>query len=644
MGFTPSCHGRLKNRILTPYRIKLRRTKKLCVHFVVMIVYGDPQFEIRPGDFIRNLEIQLSITSCLDLDQLRTLLIQCGQFEQAILDRLTDCSAAVVHRVQSATDLAAAAFYATLSKACPELPAAPLDERTALDRLRLELRYLADLTTATLQVKVPEGFEFYTLLPEQYCFSALQWLKDHAESKSTSAIVIGIRSIGTSLSALVSTVLEAAGLKAKRFTTRPIGHPFEREAILQSSQLADAKYALIVDEGPGISGSSMAAVVKALLAEGMTHNHISLFPGHGGEPGPSASEQARSIWSSTARYFTPLETLRWHNKSLVDLLAAKSAEICLTGIPFERVQDLSAGAWRNYAYPDSSHWPALCLPFERSKYLCPARENLSLLWKFNGLGSLMSGRKTSVDIIPDSEINPAKNLSLPQLGSLNGFVALPWIEGKRLVRADATDANLLKSIGSHIVSSAGAPLSQSESSSSISRLSDMLYWNTKEAFGNNLAQQSRNLADRVTNSLPGLQYGDGHLAPHEWIRTPDGALFKSDSFGHQNDHTIVSRQSILWDVAGAMVEWNLNTQTAVPLLTAVQTGGVAIESDALHFYLVAHAAFRMGQTSTCMGICGTASEEYLRLKKDFQYYAERVETELHNQEFGMAVAAFQRMH
>jgi hypothetical protein len=247
-------------------------------------------------------------------------------------------------------------------------------------------------------------------------------------------------------------------------------------------------------------------------------------------------------------------------------------------------------------------------------------------------------------MIQNSESNPEKNLSLPQLGSLHGFVALPWIEGRRLVRADALDANLMDSIGNHIVSNAGLLLSQTESSSSISRLLEMLYWNTKEVFGNKRAQQSRSLADRVTNSLPSLQYGDGHLAPHEWIRTPDGALFKSDSFGHENDHTIVGRQSILWDVAGAVVEWNLNTQTAVPLLTAVQTGGVAIESDALHFYLVAYAAFRMGQMSTCMGIYGTASEEYLRLKKDFQYYAERVETELHNQEFGMAVAASQRMH
>ena len=74
--------------------------------------------------------------------------------------------------------------------------------------------------------------------------------------------VIGIRSIGTGLAAIV-----AAALGAKRpFTVRPVGHPFSRELRigdgLKEQLLADphASFA-IVDEGPGLSGSSFAAVI-----------------------------------------------------------------------------------------------------------------------------------------------------------------------------------------------------------------------------------------------------------------------------------------------------------------------------------------------------------------------------------------------
>src|SRR5581483_1173657 len=92
------------------------------------------------------------------------------------------------------------------------------------------------------------------------------------------------RSIGTSLSALVAATLKAAGWQTERFTVRPAGPPFARTVALPSAPVPNARHALIVDEGPGMSGSSLAAVAQALVESGFKPERISFLPGHDREP------------------------------------------------------------------------------------------------------------------------------------------------------------------------------------------------------------------------------------------------------------------------------------------------------------------------------------------------------------------------
>ena len=79
-------------------------------------------------------------------------------------------------------------------------------------------------------------------------------------------VVIGLRSIGT---ALAATVAGALAHPVAAITVRPHGHPFEREIAVTdefATVLAEptARY-VVVDEGPGLSGSSVAAAIR--LAE-----------------------------------------------------------------------------------------------------------------------------------------------------------------------------------------------------------------------------------------------------------------------------------------------------------------------------------------------------------------------------------------
>jgi hypothetical protein len=122
----------------------------------------------------------------------------------------------------------------------------------------------------------------------------------------------------------------------------------------------------------------------------------------------------------------------------------------------------------------------------------------------------------------------------------------------------------------------------------------MLYWNTKESLGDAAADRASAWSDRITArprlaSVP--RYGDGRVAPHEWISTPHGRPIKTDCTGHDRDHTIVGPQPLAWDVAGALVEWQLD---ALPL-----PEDAPIDLVELPYYRAAYAAFRLGQCALC---------------------------------------------
>lgn len=594
-----------------------------------MIVYGDPRFGIEAKEFIQHLERQTALIHWDNLDAARSVLIQCGQFEQGIMDQYEEQNKSLIQsRVQTVTDSASTLFYALLFDACRKLPEPRYEIRTALDHLQSALQQVQDINNVSLQIKVPEGFEFYTLYPEQYCFAACKWCSHHVSvPPRKKAVVIGLRSIGTSLSALVATTLEVVGWETLRFTVRPRGNPFEREANIPDIDLTDIAQVLIVDEGPGISGSSLTAVVQVLLEKSFPLECITLFPGHAGEPGCFASPRVRSIWSSIPKQIVTLDELHWNNRSLPELLTSKSEEMFHPAV-FDGIEDLSAGLWRRHAYPNASEWPCICLTFERTKYLCSASGSLAIIWKFIGLGSLNEKCSNSYDLVRRSQVGPTKNLHLPVLGLFNGFMALPWIGGRRLLCSDASNPLILGTIAQHIIASSIPSQSEERNAAEITRLGQMLQGNTMESLGERYAHCINRSIGVALNQSPGLNYGDGHLGPHEWIQTPQGALFKVDNFGHRIDHTIVGTQSILWDIAGATIEWKMNRITSAAFYSIIESAGVAIPPDALTFYRMAYAAFRLGQISLCRTSTTSETWELIHSQHAATYHREYLAHEL----------------
>ena len=121
-----------------------------------------------------------------------------------------------------------------------------------------------------------EGFAYYALHPLDFSQLPQPILAD-----SRPAAVIGIRSIGTTLSAIVTAALRQRSRPAERITVRPTGHPYERvtrfsreqNAWIERHNSGGADF-LVVDEGPGRSGSSFLSVGEELVRAGVESSRI----------------------------------------------------------------------------------------------------------------------------------------------------------------------------------------------------------------------------------------------------------------------------------------------------------------------------------------------------------------------------------
>jgi hypothetical protein len=147
----------------------------------------------------------------------------------------------------------------------------------------------------------------------------------------------------------------------------------------------------------------------------------------------------------------------------------------------------------------------------------------------------------------------------------------------------------------------------------------MLHWNAKESLGEEFTEYMAALTYAALDANATASYGDGHLAPHEWIRTAEGTILKLDAEGHSADHTWIGEQSVLWDIAGACIEWDLTSQNTALLLDVIEARGLRINLGALTFYRAAYAAFRVGLFT--LGIAQISDEQQKRrFVKGLSYY------------------------
>lgn len=451
-------------------------------------------------------------------------------------------------------------------------------------------RQLAALPCGGLiRTRTCEGYAHYAVMPESYLAAARQ------SGLDSGTCVIGLRSIGIGLAALVS-----AGLGAEPpISLRPAGHPFDREIraspdlIVRAVGKPGVRFA-IVDEGPGLSGSSFAAAARWLTENGVGKERIHFFPSHGGEPGQAASERTRALWRDVPRHVCE-EDILLAPDGLVDQLRP------LIGPLTRPLEDISAGRWRRKAGVE--RYAPVDLRFERRKFLAHA-ESGPWLVKFAGLGAVGQAKLRRARALADAGFTP------DVAGLCRGFIVERWITHRTTgvplwdgsARSDhSPDRSRLMDRLADYIAYRAAHLRSDEPGAPLEKLREMSVHNTGLALGSTAGAVLERLLREIGTLAPTVRpiEIDGRLHAWEWIATP-GGLVKVDAIDHCQGHDLIGCQDVAWDVAGAIVEHGFSAEEYRALCRRMAERGVGVDPRLIRALLPCYLAFQLGLWSSAV--------------------------------------------
>lgn len=597
-----------------------------------MLVYGDARRREETGEKVERIRAGLSGLGDLrpGIERHAALaeqLIELGELEQALLDaQLAKEGRERWTALASRMGKLARSVAEALSGSFRHQGAPPSFDGTRSKgaQMRETLRGLRDLRGVgvpdLLEVTVPEGFAFYGLYPETYLEAAAR-LRSSSDGPWRGPLrVIGIRSIGTSLAALVA----AAGRAEVAATVRPGGHPFARTlnlggrlARLLTDGAGDGALWAIVDEGPGLSGSSFGSVADWLEEWGVRRDAIVFFPSHLGDLGPQASARHRERWARARHCAVPFE----------ELLAGPSSPwplerwvADLTGPADAPAEDVSAGRWREWLFPAGTARPPAHPQQERRKYLLRAAGTRWLL-KFVGLGRY--GREK----LEMAVALAAAGFSPRVAGLRHGFLVGPWLERARpLPLAPFDRRELVERVAEYVAFRAARwPAGSEPRGASPTKLLEMAEFNAAQA-GVEVAEPLRAFRERLPEleALARPVLTDNRMHAWEWLLTRDGRIVKTDAVDHHAGNDLVGAQDPAWDLAGAIVELGFAGDEEARFLAAAARRGVRPTPAQLSFYKVAYLAFQMGWHLLAAQAVGWDPEEAERMRRAGEGYGERL--------------------
>lgn len=425
-----------------------------------------------------------------------------------------------------------------------------------------------------IEVSIPEGFVYYGLYPETYVQAAYEF---HDELNPGSVVCIGLRTIGTALSAIVECALRSRGCDVESFTVRPRGDPFDRhveisgdlEKIIVENQHS---YFVLVDEGPGLSGSSIAGTFRKLRQFDIPRKNIVLFTSWIPDGSAFISEYAKTEWPHYKKYSGSFEK-QW--------IAGERLE---TEFNCKIAGDISAGFWRYKLYKNENEFPAVHNQHERRKYMAFFEDRERSILKFAGFGRYGKRMFRRAGLLEGFSPSP---LSLK-----NGFLQLKYIEGKPMANGEIEE-DFVRRIVDYIAFIKNN--FQAEVTVAYDEMLEMINVNVAEGLGKSWMEKlniGKRFSPEVYGKVPVAI--DGHMMPHEWIKTETGYI-KTDSIEHHSDQFFHGCQDIAWDVAGSIIEFGF---TGSRKNEFIETCAKAVEDrdlvNRMDFYIIAYLAYRLG--------------------------------------------------
>ncbi|MBV8051847.1 MAG: hypothetical protein JOZ80_11700 [Acidobacteriaceae bacterium] len=497
-------------------------------------------------------------------DEILEALVRAGELECG----LKDCNWPDVSRACTLTDVLAGSYLSC----------------TPSTELQLLLREFCELPfPEVIEVSPPEGLAYYALHPRDFADEASR------SDSNYSYAVIGIRSIGTVLSALWTAALRGRGIAASRITVRPSGHPYNRVTVFNVGQISwihqqqriGSRF-IVVDEGPGLSGSSFLSVGESLVRHGVDAERITFW-------GTRASE-ANTLCSPGAA--TRSRQFRWK---------------CIAPNFYTRLDHgrfVGNGEWRALLLSGSDKWPACWPQIERLKFV--SSDGTEIL-KFEGFGRFGAQARKRADRISELGFGPSVR------DASNGLSAYAFVSGRPMNRPEICPS-LIEQIARYCA------YRRSEfrhGSSAPDELLEMVRFNTSQELGIDLELPSDIFCS--TNSV----ICDGRMQPHEWIASTGENVLKVDACSHGDDHFFPGPTDIAWDLAGAMVEWDMHEDASNLLLSCYARHSGDAAKSRIGSYLMAYGAFRMAYCKMAFTATQGADEEG-RLRRAYDFYRGRL--------------------
>lgn len=515
-------------------------------------IFREGRRELSGAAFLHDLQQKLQ-----SKDNLLDCLIQAGELEAALAD----------------LDATGATAAANLTDA--------LAHQLCTGNRDCDLRLLGSSiqVPATISVSPPEGFTYYALHPLDFARVVETISPEHKHYA-----VIGIRSIGTTLSAVTAAALNARGGSAARITVRPSGHPYSRIARFlpeQESwikeQRANSSRFLIIDEGPGRSGSTFLSVAEALCLAGVSEHQITIIGSRQFDPESLCAQDSADRWRRFRFVATTPSTSR-----------------------FENWRYVGSGDWRKYFCEAEQHWPESWTQMERFKVLSPDGHELV---KFEGMGRVGGEVRERAFVLARAGFSP----QVADIGE--GYLSYKLAHGVHLGKQDADSATLERIAhycafrGSHFVCARPCGF----------ELEQMLVHNVEQEFGRELKLSAGRL------SCAHAALADGRMQPYEWIAISNGQILKTDAISHGDNHFFPGPCSIAWDLAGTAIEWELGSEATEFLLNKFQqVSGTDVRQD-FSLYMLAYSVFRLGFCKMARStVAGTGEER--RLDSAYWHY------------------------
>lgn len=394
----------------------------------------------------------------------------------------------------------------------------------------------------------PEGFRYYALRPSAYVEPARRLA---ASIPPGPVLVIGLRTIGSSLAPVVAAVAQASGRFCELLTLRPRGRPEDRAYAADALVLRRIRHwpgeVAVVDEGPGLSGSSFGGAVRWLQAMGIQPRRISLLPSWN----PPAERLSHTVVAQ--------EWDHWRKFPATQIQPDPAWGI-----------ELSGGRWR--ALLAHFHRVPVWPQEERVKFLSHDRR---WVFKFSGLGA------ANAEAAHRSACLAQHGFSIAGVTEGEGWLRFPWLNTRPLAAGCFEPRRWAEWAGHYFAFlrsrfALGSPEPPSPE--------------LREMAATNVAAFTGRMPPPLPPDAPLVRL-DGRLLRYEWALGAGGKFLKLDALDHGDDHFFPGPADIAWDLAG------LECEFGAPLAGAAQVAYIQRSGDRdlaqrLPWYRVAYAAFR----------------------------------------------------